>query len=200
MGRTTSLVNQLANPSPSDRRRQAWAELSERIRDHLCRWCRSKGATPEQAEDAAAEVICAMGDPQLPGKYDESRGSARAFLCNEVYKAFRKYQRQEKRQAGGTGSTFEPRLHSVPARLVAEEICDGLVMEDLHEAFQERCRQAGVSAEDAKIVWDKSVDGKSHADIANDLGLTHAAARKRFSRAMLKVKPLLQALLKEFRR
>jgi RNA polymerase sigma-70 factor (ECF subfamily) len=61
--------------------------------------------------------------------------------------------------------------------------------------YEERVRQAvaGLPEADREILLMRNVEGLTHQEVGCLLGITHAAARKRYGRALLRLRKLLAA-------
>ena len=148
------------------------AGWSEKARAALVRWVISRGVPPEAAEDAAQAAVAAVLAPRYAGLPEDER---RAVAFGVARRWVAQWYRE--RAAGQRGERPEAGIDPLSGLAAAEERqrVYRLALETLDPI-------------DMRIIAARLLDGRAFALIAAEHGLTEAAARQRFVRAIQSVR------------
>lgn len=169
----------------------AWQRLVNLYTQSLYRWCRQAGLTGDDTadvvQDVFASVACHLDDFRGVGHHGSFRAWLRQIAHNRIVDHFRQLQTQPLgSQAGDIAQCVEPTLSSeVAAQDEPPEAADAVWrrgLELVRAEFEERTWQA---------FWRVTVDSRSPADVAQELGMTVAAVHQAKYRVLRRLRQQL---------
>jgi RNA polymerase sigma-70 factor (ECF subfamily) len=174
---------------------EAWQRLVELYRPMVLFWCGRGGIPPGDVEDVTQEIFVAASQGlerfhrDRPG--DTFRGWLRGITRHQILLYFRK---NEGRARAEGGTEAQRRLDSISDPLsepvegeptqIKQLYCRAV--EQVRSEFEERTWQA---------FWLSVIDGRSPADLTEELGMSTAAIRQAKSRVLRRLKQEMGQLL-----
>ena len=174
---------------------EAWRRFATLYGPVIYRWSRKSGLQPQDASEVSQEVFLSVVQNisrfQRRSASDSLRGWLWTVTRNKVRDHFR--QRQGEPPAAG-GSSAEERLQQIPnLPESSDESPKTLAAELSHRALT--FIQNEFEPTTWQAFWFLSVEGRSTAEVAQDLGISLAAAYKAKSRVLLRLRRELDGLL-----
>jgi RNA polymerase sigma-70 factor (ECF subfamily) len=191
-GQTTSL-SLLERARAHDR--EAWSRLVHLYQPLVRRWCARAGLSAQDAEDVCQDVFgsaaahFAAFRRDRPG--DTFRGWLHVIARNAIRLHFRRTQ-DEARAAGGSDAL--DRLQEVPDPLAGIDPNDAAEVNDLHRRALEQVRPH-FEESTWQAFWLSTIEGRSTAVLAGELGMTVAAIRQARSRVLRRLREELGEVL-----
>jgi RNA polymerase sigma-70 factor, ECF subfamily len=174
---------------------EAWRRFATLYGPIIFRWSRKSGLQPQDASEVSQEVFLSVVQNisrfQRRSASDSLRGWLWAVTRNKVRDHFR--QRQGEPTAAG-GTSADEQLQQIPnLPETNDESPKTLAVELSHRALT--LIQNEFEPTTWQTFWSISVEGRSTADTALDLGISLAAAYKAKSRVLLRLRRELEGLL-----
>ncbi len=187
---SASLLNQIRSQDA-----EAWRRLVDLYAPLVYGWCRHAELSPEDARDVAQEVFRSVFASIGDFRVSERRGNFRAWLRgiaqHRICDHFRR-RRGVPRAAGGTTAQAallqvpepsEPSIPDDPPQ--AEDTLWRRALAMVRAEFEDRTWQA---------FWGTTVDGRSPADLAEELAMSIAAVYQAKSRVLHRLRDELADL------
>ena len=146
------------------------------------------------AEDVAQEVFVELW--RRPDRFDHTRGSLRAFLAIQAQRRSIDSVRSASRR-----TNRELRHHDLEGRSTSHGLEDGRPEDEAERTVvSERVREAmnQLPAEQRIVIELAYYGGRTHREIATELGIPEGTAKSRMRLAHTKLKPLLDRQLLQF--
>jgi RNA polymerase sigma-70 factor (ECF subfamily) len=166
---------------------EAWRKFVRIYGPLIFFWCRRDGLSDEDAADVGQEVFRAVAAGI--GRYERQPGKAFAGWLRTITrnKTVDFWRRRERSPVAVGGSEFQARLGNEPS--VEADVADS---DDNRLAILARgtlaCLRSQFSERHWSAFWETTVNNRSSADVAQDLGMTAMAVRKVKSRVMRRLR------------
>jgi RNA polymerase sigma-70 factor (ECF subfamily) len=167
---------------------EAWRRLVSLYRPLVLYWCGRGGVPAADAEDVAQEVFAAAA-AGLPGfrhdrPGDTFRGWLRGITRNHVHLYFRRRQGQPQAQGG---SDAWQNLQGVADPLAGGDAGEEAELSQLYRRAVEQVR-AEFEESTWQAFWLTVIEGRTPADLADELGMAPASIRQAKSRVLRRLK------------
>lgn len=187
---STSLLRRVKAHAP-----EAWQRLADLYGPMVYGWCRRSGLQGEDAADIVQEVFSAVATHVAGFRGQRRQGSFRAWLRTITRNKIRDAIRRERHRLGAQGGTSAqqrllqaPQPPDPPSQSEPPEVEDALWrrgLELVRAEFEDRSWRA---------FWRVAVDGRSPAEVADELGMTLHAVYKAKSRILRRLRQELSDL------
>ncbi len=159
----------------------AWSRLSKLYGPLVYQWCRRCGLSPEDSADVAQEVFGVLVQKLAEFRHDQPSDSFRGWLWTITRNKVRDHARKSRGRAAATGGTEAyVELQQVPE--TADEPWQG---EDERSAIDHglAARALGLIRAEFETntwqaFWKSAVDGRTAAEISQELGMTKHAVHQ----------------------
>jgi len=180
-----SLLLQLRDP----KNRESWFEFAAIYRPVVYRMARRRGLQDADAQDLAQRVLLSVASAIGDWSPDRERARFRTWLARVARNAIIDALRRVKPDVGRGGTTVMQRLSQEP-----ESASDELEQEHRREVFRWAAKQVRWEFEETTWLafWLTTVEGKSMADVANELGKSTGAIYTARSRVMRRLQEKVQ--------
>jgi RNA polymerase sigma-70 factor (ECF subfamily) len=161
-------------------------------------WCRGAQLQPADAADVLQDVFHAVARSLDRFQNDHQRGSFRGWLCritaNKLHDYWREHRRVPRAAGGSTHGQFLEQLADEPISLDTDAAPEpeetSLVLQRALEVFQSEFELPTWQA-----FWRVTIDGRSPADVAAELGITINAVYKAKARVLSRLRAELRPLV-----
>jgi RNA polymerase sigma-70 factor (ECF subfamily) len=174
----------------------AWRRLVTLYTPLVRHWCRQAGVPEHEIADVSQEVFAAVASKLGTFQSDKPGSTFRAWMRGIArHKLWHRARRQHERAVGGTD--LQRWLHEVPAPADEDEVelsegpaeVTGLcrrALNQVRQEFEERTWTA---------FWLVTIESRSPAEVALELGLTANAVRQAKSRVLRRLKEEMGELI-----
>lgn len=169
--------------------REAWFEFAAIYRPMVYRMARRRGLQDADSQDLAQRVLLSVAGSISQWKSDPERGRFRSWLARVARNAIIDTFRRERPDAGEGGSAVMQRLAQEPV-----PADDELEREHRREVFRWAAKQVRWEFEDTTWLafWLTTVEGRSTADVAEELDKSVGSVYTAKSRVMKRLQEKVQ--------
>jgi len=171
----------------------AWRRLAEQYGPLVYQWARGAGLQPSDAADVVQEVFRGVARGLATFRHDGPRSGFRAWLRTITLNKIRDYFRQRYAEpCGAGGSTALERFSRVaaPQRAESDQGTDSRAGRLWRRALEiGRARFDGTTW---ASFWGMVIEGRTAADIAEELGMTAGAVRQAKCRVLRRLRQELE--------
>lgn len=171
----------------------AWQLLVQLYSPLIYHWCRRASLQPDDAADIVQEVFRAVAAGLPRFEHGAAQGNFRGWLRTITRNKLADQARRRQSQPLGQGGTAAHRtLQALSARdsLLPDEPEDASELDDTVFAALSQLR-GEVQETTWQAFWQTTVEGRSAADVAADLGMKVGAVYQAKSRLLQRLKELL---------
>lgn len=189
-----TLLNRIRETDDSD----AWAEFARLYGPVVYGFARKRGLQDADAADLVQDVLRSVARNAHRINYDPKRGTFRGWLYTVTRNKVYNFLSANKNRAKGSGdSAAHERLDQVAGKpdeseaeweLEYQRRLSAKAMERVKHEFQPNTWQA---------FWGTAVDGRSAADVGNELSMTSGAVYVAKSRVLARLRDEVQQLMAE---
>jgi RNA polymerase sigma-70 factor, ECF subfamily len=174
---------------------QAWGRLTALYRPLVLFWCRQAHCPDAEVEDVAQEIFAAVAAGLPAFRHDRPGDSFRGWLYTTTRRRLLDHWRRAGRQPRAAGGTdAQDRLLELPAE---EPPGSEAAAADARGVYQRGVRliQAEFEERTWQAFWRVTVDGRSAAEVAAELGMTPGAVYIAKSRVLKRLREEFADLL-----
>ncbi len=170
---------------------ESWSRLAATFGPIVYSWCRTSGVPAADAADVVQEVFTAVARGIRTFERRKQEGSFRSWLATITRNKVRDHFRRSAEDAGGIGGTTAwQMLQEQPEQELESSICPETARTAIHRRVLESVRNE-FEVKTWTAFWMTAVDGKTAAEVSQELGISPASVYQAKSRILRRLRQRL---------